>query len=124
MILMKREMFRVWSASERRGFQYVPILNSLHKVLEKKEVQGFVFSSEGHVSHFMMGYTLKPTHCYQDMTQWLLLCCMWMNLTSVTTWNIQKKHQVTAVYWVLANVPSLLRPSLPSVYLASLCEAL
>lgn len=35
----------------------------------------------------------------------------------------RKKHKITAVYWVLANVPPLLRSSLTSIYLAILCKA-
>lgn len=35
----------------------------------------------------------------------------------------RKKHKVTAVYWMLAGVPGLLRSSLSSVFLAILCKA-
>lgn len=35
----------------------------------------------------------------------------------------RKKHKVTAVYWVLADVPALLRFSLNSMFLAILCKA-
>lgn len=35
----------------------------------------------------------------------------------------RKKHKITAVYWVLANVPPLLRSLLTSSYLAILCKA-
>ncbi len=35
----------------------------------------------------------------------------------------RKKHKITAVYWVLANVPPLLRSSLTSIFLAILCKA-
>lgn len=35
----------------------------------------------------------------------------------------RKKHKITAVYWVLANVPPLLSSSLISIYLALLCKA-
>lgn len=35
----------------------------------------------------------------------------------------KKKNKVTAVYWVLANVPALLRSLLTSMFLAVLCKA-
>lgn len=35
----------------------------------------------------------------------------------------RRKHKVIAVYWVLGNVPPLLRLSLTSIYLAILCKA-
>lgn len=35
----------------------------------------------------------------------------------------QKKHKITAVYWVLANVPPQFRATLKSIYLAVLCKA-
>ena len=35
----------------------------------------------------------------------------------------RKKHKVTAVYWVFANIPATLRSILTSIYLAILCKA-
>lgn len=35
----------------------------------------------------------------------------------------RKKHKVTAVYWVLGNIPVQLRSTLTSIYLAILCKA-
>lgn len=35
----------------------------------------------------------------------------------------RKKHKVTGVYWVLADIPSTLRSTLSSIYLAVLCKA-
>jgi len=35
----------------------------------------------------------------------------------------RKKHKITAVYWVLANVPPQFRATLKSIYLALLCKA-
>lgn len=35
----------------------------------------------------------------------------------------RKKHKVTAVYWVLGNIPVQLRFTLTSIYLAILCKA-
>lgn len=35
----------------------------------------------------------------------------------------EKKHKVTAVYWVLGNIPVHLRSTLTSIYLAILCKA-
>lgn len=35
----------------------------------------------------------------------------------------RKKHKITAVYWVLANIPPQFRATLKSIYLAVLCKA-
>lgn len=35
----------------------------------------------------------------------------------------RKKHKVTAVYWVIADIPAQLRSSLTSIFLAILCKA-
>lgn len=35
----------------------------------------------------------------------------------------RKKHKVTGVYWVLADIPTVLRSKLSSIYLAVLCKA-
>ena len=35
----------------------------------------------------------------------------------------RKKHKVTAVYWVFADIPPTLRSTLTSIYLAILCKA-
>ena len=35
----------------------------------------------------------------------------------------RKKHKITAVYWVLADVPSVLRSTLNSIFLSILCKA-
>lgn len=37
--------------------------------------------------------------------------------------TLRKKHKISAVYWVLANVPPLLQSSLTSMFLAILCKA-
>lgn len=34
----------------------------------------------------------------------------------------KRKHKITAVYWVLANVPRMLRSSQTSIYLQVLCK--
>lgn len=34
-----------------------------------------------------------------------------------------KKHKVTGICWVLADIPALLRSTLSSIYLAILCKA-
>jgi len=50
---------------------------------------------------------------------------MWMTLryAILLVHPGKKKHKITAVYWVLADVPSLLRSELNSILLAILCKA-
>ncbi len=37
--------------------------------------------------------------------------------------TLRKKHKITGVYWVLADIPSVLRSALSSIYLAVLAKA-
>ncbi len=47
-----------------------------------------------------------------------------MNFWCVTRWELRdKKNKLTAIYWVLANVPSNLQSTLMSTQLALLCKA-
>ncbi len=48
---------------------------------------------------------------------------MLMTLRYAILWEHQEKKTVTAVYWVLADVPALLKSSLTSIFLAILCKA-
>lgn len=68
-----------------------------------------------------MEYTIKQI-CFLQKILRLLLFSMLMTLRYAILWKY-KKNTVTAVYWVLADVPALLRSSLTSIFLAILCKA-
>ena len=47
---------------------------------------------------------------------------MWMTEICNPLGTIRKKHKITAVYWVSADLPSLLRSELNLIFLAILCK--
>lgn len=121
----------VIDAKEKQSFQYVPILKVLsclmndmdvsQKALERSQIseqdvptyrsfqdglyfQQNPFLSEGEVKISLIFYIDEFEICNPLGTS-------------------RKKHKITAVYWVLGNLPSLLRSELSSIYLAVLCKA-
>lgn len=119
------------SAREQRSFQYVPILKSLHEVLKKKEIQDLLTSSneadsssESQYKSFQDGTHFKNNTLLSENNPAISLI-LYVDDFEVCNplGTSRKKHKITAVYWVLANVPPLLRSSLTSIYLAILCKA-
>lgn len=119
------------SAREQRSFQYVPILKSLHEILKKKEIQDLLThsceadsSSETQYKSFHDGTNFKNNKLLSENIPAISLI-LYVDDFEVCNplGTSRKKHKITAVYWVLANVPPLLRSSLISIYLAILCKA-
>lgn len=121
------------SAREGRSFQYVPILKSLSKIFEKKEIQDLFTQKqaeetdirpEPQYKSYCDGTIFKNNTLLSENNPAISL------ILHVDDFEIcnplgtsRKKHKITAAYWVLANVPPLLRSSLTSIYLAILCKA-
>lgn len=113
----------------RRTFQYVPILPSLLQILSKKELQEkLLFSSQASsqsvLSSFFDGTHFKDDEILSKDEQTLSL------LLYVDDFEVcnplgtsRKKHKITGVYWVLANLSPQFRATLTSIYLAVLCKA-
>lgn len=118
------------SVGERRSFQYVPILKSLHEVLKKKEIQYLLSQtsetdgSETQYKSFHHGTNFKNNKLLSVESPVISLI-LYVDDFEVCNppGTSRKKHKITAVYWVLANVPPLLRSSLTSIYLAILCKS-
>lgn len=119
------------SAKEQRSFHYVPIMKSLHEVLKKKEIQDLLThsretdsSSETQYKSFHDGTNFKNNTLLSENNPAISLI-LYVDDFEVCNplGTSRKKHKITAVYWVLANVPPLLRSSLTSIYLAILCKA-
>ena len=119
------------SAREQRSFQYVPIFKSLHEVLKKKDTQDLLThsfeadsSSETQYKSFHDGTNFKNNTILSENNPSIYLI-LYVDDFEVCNplGTYRKKHKITAVYWVLANVPPLLRSSLTSIYLAILCKA-
>lgn len=121
----------VLSREEYRSFQYVPILKSLLQVLSRKEIQDLMLyngasQSNGETQYraFSDGMYYKTNELFsgEDPTIAIIFYIDDFEICNPLGTS-RKKHKVTAVYWVLADVPALLRSSLTSIFLATLCKA-
>ena len=120
----------ILDAKEGKSFQYIPILQTLSHVLEKSDIQEKVLRSARHCgssyqytsfrdgSHFKANTFLSG----EELRLSLLLYCDDFEICNPLGTS-RKKHKVTAVYWVFADIPAVLRSTLSSIYLAVLCKA-
>ncbi len=105
-------------------------MQSLLQILKNKDVQEKVFSSARHCgsscqySGFRDGTHFKENTFLseEELRLSLLLYCDDFEICNPLGTS-RKKHKVTAVYWVLADIPCVLRSALSSIYLAVLCKA-
>lgn len=124
----------VLNYQEHKSFQYVPILKSLSEIFKKKEMQDFLMNSdkkalntentETQYTTFYDGTHFKANKLFSENNPAIALN-LYVDEFEVCNplGTSRKKHKITAVYWVLANVPPLLRSSLTSIFLAILCKA-
>nr|XP_023651070.1 uncharacterized protein LOC111835233 isoform X1 [Paramormyrops kingsleyae]XP_023651071.1 uncharacterized protein LOC111835233 isoform X1 [Paramormyrops kingsleyae] len=110
---------------EKSTFQYVPILKTLSQVLQKNDkMLKNVYSSRSTYETFCDGSHFKENSCLSGDDERI---CLILYIDDFEVCNplgtSRKKHKITAVYWVLANIRSILRSSLTSIYLAVLCKA-
>ncbi len=120
----------ILDAKEGRTFQYVPILQSLSQILKNSDIQEKVLKSSRHCvssgqyssfhdgSHFKENTFLSG----EELRLSLLLYCDDFEICNPLGTS-RKKHKVTGIYWVLADIPTVLRSTLSSIYLAVLCKA-
>ena len=115
---------------QRKGltFQYVPILKSLSQLLSQKDILEKAFTSytteEGSYKSFHDGTHYKENALFssEEVSLPLIIYIDDFEICNPLGTS-RKKHKITAVYWVLANVPSESRSTLRSIYLAVLCKA-
>lgn len=114
--------------SRESSFQYVPILKSLLQVFSKKDIQDLILSEAEaqrtvyKLFHDGTFYKTNELFSGSDLTIALNLYVDDFEICNPLGTS-RKKHKITAVYWVLADVPSLLRSELNSIFLAILCKA-
>ncbi|XP_049330682.1 uncharacterized protein LOC111195788 isoform X1 [Astyanax mexicanus] len=118
----------ILDAKEGKTFQYVPILQSLSQILKNSDIQEKVFrerpcsscryNSFRDGSHFQENQFLSG----EELRLSILLYSDDFEICNPLGTS-RKKHKVTSVYWVLADIPSVLRSTLSSIYLAVLCKA-
>lgn len=116
-------------SKDGKTYQYVPVLQSLSQILQNSDIvqnisKNAVCSPSRQYRTLRDGSHFKENAfvAEKELRLSLLLYCddfEICNLLGTST----KKHKVTAIYWVLADIPPVLRSTLSSIYLAVLCKA-
>lgn len=118
----------ILDSQKNKSFQYVPILKTLQVVLKNKDIAERTLSrhsnSTGHIKSICDGTFFKQSDFYAGEETRLSLI-LYVDDFEVCNplGTSRKKHKITAVYWVLANVPTKLQSALTSIHLALLCKA-
>ncbi|XP_037401910.1 uncharacterized protein LOC119265406 isoform X2 [Pygocentrus nattereri] len=119
----------ILDGSEKKTFQYVPILPMLSQLLSNRHIEDTILQNRKPSDDFS-GY--RSLHDGSFLKQNTFFCGQELKLPLVVyiddfevcnpLGTSRKKHKVTAVYWVFADIPATLRSTLTSIYLAVLCK--
>lgn len=115
-------------SQKNRSFQFVPILKTLQEVLKNKDFAENTLSTHSNrTEHFKSvfdGTFFKKNNFFVEEETKL---CIILYVDDFEVCNLlgtsRKKHKITSLYWVLANVPSELQSALTSIHLALFCKA-
>ncbi|KAK0131259.1 Sterile alpha motif domain-containing protein 3 [Merluccius polli] len=114
-------------STHKKSFHYVSILRTLEQVLSNKEILEQVLTrrvspSSQYESFYDGKYFQQNT--FNAVEEPRLSIVLYIDDFEVCNplGTSRKKHKITAVYWVLANVPLEFRSVLTSIYLALLCK--
>lgn len=119
----------ILDSTENKTFQYVPILPLLSELLNKRHIQKTILEnkrssdvSSGYKS-FHDGSFLRENSFLCEGENKLPLILYIDDIPDNSLGTSRKKHKVTAVYCVFADIPATLRSTLTSIYLTILCKA-
>ncbi|XP_039905983.1 uncharacterized protein LOC120745310 [Simochromis diagramma] len=118
----------ILDAEQKKSFQYVPVRKTLQEVLKNKDIAVEAFSrcssSTGHFESIFDGTCFKDNDFYA-VEETRLSIIIYVDEFEVCNplGTSRKKHKITAVYWVLANLPLRLQSALTSIQLALLCKS-
>lgn len=109
------------------SFQYVPVLPSLQQVLKNEHILNYVLTKHPNISqlsslHDGTYFKLNEFHDNEEFSISLILYIDDFEICNPLGTS-RKKHKLTAVYWVLADVPCELRSQLTAINLALLTKA-
>ncbi|XP_026099560.1 uncharacterized protein LOC113070477 [Carassius auratus] len=120
----------ILDCSKNATLQYVPILPLLSQLLNNGHIQDTILhnrrpcnvSSEYRSLHDGSFY---KENCFLSGDELKLPLILYIDDFEICNplGTSRKKHKVTGVYWVLADIPATLRSTLSSIYLAILCKA-
>ncbi|XP_056443822.1 uncharacterized protein LOC130380603 [Gadus chalcogrammus] len=113
---------------ENKTFQYIPILQSLSQVLKNSPEKHLVATRNSDraskYQSFQDGSHFQKKMFFSSDEDILSLILYIDDLEVCNPLGTSRKiHKVTAVYWVLGNIPAHARSALTSIYLAILCKA-
>lgn len=118
----------ILDSQKNKTFQYVPILETLQKVLKNKDIAEGILSRHSNSTRYIKstfdGKLFKQNAFYAG-EETRLSIILYVDDFEVCNplGTSRKKHKITAVYWILANVPFQLQSALTSIHLALLCKA-
>lgn len=107
---------------------YVPLHPMLQKMLSRADILDKALSIQKHVQHEYSSYR-DGTYCNENDLlkgdEFKIAVGLYTDDFEVSNplGTSRKKHKMSAVYWVIANVPSKYRSTLHSIQLAVLCKA-
>ncbi|XP_030248211.1 uncharacterized protein LOC115566456 isoform X2 [Sparus aurata] len=113
---------------KNKTFQYVPILKTLQEIVKNKDIAEGILSScsnsTGYIKSIFDGkfYKQKDFYAGEDKRLSIILYVDDFEVCNPLGTS-RKKHKITAIYWVLANLQSELQSELTSINLALLCKA-
>ena len=118
----------ILDSQKKKTFQYVPVLKTLQEVLKNKDIAEGTLSRHSNSTEYIKsifdGKSFKQNDFYAGEETRLSIILYVDGFEVCNPLGTSRKiHKITAVYWVLANVPSKLQSALTSVHLALLCKA-
>ena len=120
----------VLDLSLKKTFVYVPVLKTLQRLLNRGDVIDKILeeanteSLPGHSKTTFDGSYFKDNPLLSGEYQTISLG-LYIDDFEVCNplGTSRKKHKLSAIYWVIANLPVKYRASLSSIYLALLCKS-
>lgn len=124
----------ILDAKNKRSFQSVPILKSLYQLLSREDIITKVVEAhkrqESTNSDVTSQYrsvrdgSLFKENCFFAGEKPTIILNLYVDdfETCNPLGTSQKKHMLSAVYWVLANLPPGSHSALSSIYLSVLCK--
>lgn len=111
-----------------RSSQYIPAVHTLQNLFNNPDIVQSILTKQSDSKHLASSHDGKfykgnELLCSEEPTLSLILYIDDFEVCNSLGTSRKKKLKVTAVYWVLEDVPPEQRSQLTSIYLALLCKA-
>lgn len=113
---------------KNKTFQYVPILKTLQEIVKNKDVAEGILSRSSNSTDYFKSifdgkcYKLNDFYAGEETKLSIILDVDDFEVCNPLGTS-RKKYKITAIYWVLANLPCELQSELTSIHLSLLCRA-